>query len=111
MPVKSSQANAKRESHRRIYVLDGLRMPRVWMHGPKWRRLFDVREVLLVDLLPPSLDRYFDPRRKALTWSFEDDIRELIQDEIRPGVYAQWSDPLERIGLSRSTRKRRNQVS
>lgn len=89
-------------------MLDGLRMPRVWMHGPKWMRSFGVREVLLVDILPDRMRPYFDPKRKGLTWSFEDDIRELITEEIRPGLVAQWSDPLERIGLCRSTRKRSN---
>lgn len=90
--------------HRRIYVLDGLRTSRVWMHGPRWRSSFGVREVPLVDLLhPPCVS---NTKRKVLTWSFEDDIRELMLDEIRPGVFAQWSDPFERIGLSSTTRKR-----
>jgi hypothetical protein len=31
--------------------------------------------------------------KKVLVFSFEDDLRELMFEEIRPGVYAQWSGP------------------
>jgi hypothetical protein len=104
---------AKRESTRRIFVLDGLRMPRVWTHGPQWKRSFGVREVPLVDLLAPGEREKFDleshPKllRPVLTWSFEEDLRELIQEEIRPGVYAEWSDPFEAMGLQQKGSRRR----
>jgi hypothetical protein len=74
---------------RRLWNADHLPMPRVFMIGPRWRRHFGVK----------SEPRAF--RSSKLTFTFEPDVRELVLDEIRPGVYAQWSDPFERLGLRR----------
>lgn len=45
-----------------------LPLVRVWMRGPSHRRL---------------------------RWNIEEDVRELVLDELRPGVTAMWSDPYE----------------
>lgn len=43
--------------------------------------------------------RVCDQLRRQL--HFIDDIQERVCEEIRPGVFAQWSDPFERFGLER----------
>jgi hypothetical protein len=82
----------KRESTRRMWSLDGLLMPRVYMRGPKWRRSFGVREVPIAEI-DPDAACFHRPGRKLLMFSLEDDVRELLLiglDELRPGVFAQW---------------------
>lgn len=74
-------------------------MPRAFMYGPRWRRHFDVREVPVADVDPVAA-KYHRPGRTLLVFTFEPDVRELLQLEIRPGVFAEWSDPREQIGLS-----------
>jgi hypothetical protein len=81
-----TKRRGQRRGHRRVWVFDNLRMPRVWMTGPKWRRYFGVRDAC-----------HRIQRMSMLIYSFEDDVRELVLGplEIRPGVYAQWVDPWE----------------
>jgi hypothetical protein len=82
--------------HCRVFVFDGLRMPRVWMHGRRWKRHFGVRAVPLVDVAPGAAP-YHRVGKTLLVYTFEEDIRELVLlgRELRPGVYAQWWDPRE----------------
>lgn len=80
---------------RRLFSLDRLRV-RVWMWGPRWRRAFGVREVPLTEIAPESVPYHPRARGKTLlVFSLEDEVRERVLEEIRPGVYAQWSDPRE----------------
>jgi len=85
----------RRRGIRRIYSLDGLRT-RVWMTGPKWRRFFDVHQRPLGEVYQDRA-AFLNPRKHVLVFTLEDDIRELVLEELRPGVYAQWSDPRERF--------------
>jgi hypothetical protein len=48
--------------------------------------------------------------RRYLTWSVDEEVRERVLDELRPGVVAQWSDPLERLGIRPRMAKRRHYV-
>lgn len=83
----------KRETTRRMWSIDHLTMPRCWMHGPRWRTHFDVKQIPIADLVSKEEARWHRPGRKLLVFSLEDDIRELLYagaDEIRPGVYAEW---------------------
>jgi hypothetical protein len=76
-------------------------MARVFMYGPKWRRHFKVIEVPIADV-DAATAQYYQPRSnraKLLMFTLEDDVRELVTEEVRPGVTAQWSDPRERLGL------------
>lgn len=77
-----------------LWSFDELPRARVWMTGPHWRRLFGVQQVPLVDVAPDSA-RFHRPGKQVLLFTFEDDVRELVLEEIRPGVYAEWSDPRE----------------
>jgi hypothetical protein len=76
-------------SARRLWNDDNLPMPRAFMIGPKWRRHFGVR----------SERRAFASTK--LTFTFEDDVRELVLEQLRPGTVAEWSDPLEWLGVRR----------
>lgn len=80
----------------RLFSLDRLRI-RVWMWGPRWRSSFGVRRVLLSEIAPESAP-YHRPGKTLSVFTLEDDVRERICDEIRPGVYAQWSDPRDTFG-------------
>lgn len=86
-----------------MYSIDGLRVPRAWFHGPKWKRLCGVREVPIADLVPAEQLTWHPRGKKILVFSFEEDLRELMFEEIRPGVYADWSDPREQLGLTTHT--------
>jgi hypothetical protein len=71
---------------RRLCCLDNLPMLRVFLHGPRWRARFGVR-------------------KSHGTWgplivTLEDDVRERVCEELRPGVCAQWSDPRERLAYT-----------
>jgi hypothetical protein len=79
----------RRRGIRHLYQCDRLQHARVWMTGPHWRKCFGVQRAMTV-----------------LLFSFEEDVRELVLEEIRPGVYAQWSDPRERFGLLLASRRR-----
>lgn len=85
---------------RRLWSIDGLLMASVWMYGPRWRRHFAVVETPIVEL-DPEAAKYHRPGRKLLTFTLEDDVRELIMDPINPALdrVAMWSDPRERLGL------------
>jgi hypothetical protein len=72
----------------RLFLRDILPMPRVFLHGPRWRRLFDVRELLI--------DDEFGVRR-VWVYDLEADVRERVCEEVRPDVFAEWSDPRERL--------------
>lgn len=87
-----AEQRRRRTGHRRLYSLDHLPMVRVWMHGRRWRRHFGVREVPIAEFAPSSAP-YHRPGKKLLVFSLEDDVRELVLEELRPGVYAEWSDP------------------
>jgi hypothetical protein len=96
----------QRRGQRRLYVFDGLRMPFVWVTGPRWRRYFGVREACQVRYVhcgeTGRIAVVRGPlRAQMLIYSFEDDVRELVlmQREIRPGVYAQWWDPREDLAV------------
>jgi hypothetical protein len=80
---------------RRLHCLDRLPQVSVFMHGPRWRRTFDVREVAL------ALPRVDGDRRvrRVLVYDFEADVRERIVEELRPDVVAMWCDARERLGL------------
>jgi hypothetical protein len=82
----------KRESTRRMWSFDRLPMPRAFMRGPKWRRLFDVKEIPIAEIDPVAAELH-RPGRKLLVFTLEDDVRELLftdVPELRPGVYAMW---------------------
>jgi hypothetical protein len=87
-----------RRGTRRMWSLDQLPMARTFMTGPRWRSSFGVLEVPIVEL-DPDAARFHRPGRKLLMFSLEEDVRELLLEEIRPGVFAAWSDPRERLGL------------
>ena len=80
-----------------MWSLDRLPMARAFFTGPKWRRHFDVREIPIADV-DPEAARLHRPGRKLLMFTFEEDVRELVQlgagtfrgEELRPGVFAQW---------------------
>ena len=71
---------------RRVWSPDRLPMPRALFHGPKWRRRCDV--YLLGSVTP------------KLVFSFEDEVRERVLEQLRPGVFAMWSDPFEQLGIT-----------
>ncbi len=70
-------------------------MPRVWLYGPKWQRVFHVQHLRIADVAPESADLH---RKNATRWfyDFTDDVRELVCEPIRHDVYAMWADPWER---------------
>lgn len=68
---------------KRLFCFDELPMVRVWMTGPHWRQRFGVHQQRVVE------------GKAVLVFSFEEDVRELVLVELRPGVYAQWADPRE----------------
>lgn len=78
---------ARARKLRRIWNLDRLPMPRCFMHGPKWRKLFEVIEQSIAEI-DPLAARYHRPGKKLLTFSFESEVRERLFEEIRPGVFA-----------------------
>jgi hypothetical protein len=84
-----------RRSLRRMWSLDQLSMPRAFFTGPKWKRLCGVEERPIADVLPEAAT-YHRPGRKLLLFSLEDDVRERVLEELRPGVYAEWTDVRER---------------
>jgi len=47
----------------------------------------------------PKLERREDNTRIKRRWQYdmEEDVRELVCEEVRPGVYAEWSDARERL--------------
>jgi hypothetical protein len=84
--------------NKRIFPLPDLQLNvRVFIHGPKWHRLFDVHRRPVADVIPEFLNLH--PRGKQLWWfDLESDVRELVCEPIRGDVYAMWSDPTERWG-------------
>lgn len=90
----------RRRSVRRMWSFDGLPMPRAFFGGPKWKRLFDVREVPIAEVHPIAA-QYHRPGRKLLLFSFEDEVRERTLERIAPERFAMWSDPAEVLGLNR----------
>lgn len=97
--VHERKTNPRRaRGMRRIWSIDRLPV-RAFMFGPKWKRLFDVREVPVAEVDRLSA-KYHRPGKKLLVFTLEEDIRERVQVEIRPGVFAEWSDPREQLGIS-----------
>lgn len=86
----------------RLRVLEPLPLARVWMRGPKWKRAFNVTHRALVDVDPEAARDRRPLQAKTYWWyDFEHDVRELVVEEIRPGVLAEWSDPFEQFGIRR----------
>jgi hypothetical protein len=81
-----------------MWSFDHLPMPRAFFKGPKWKRLCDVSERLIADV-DPFAAQYHRPGRKLLMFTLEDDVRERACEQLRPNVFAQWSDPREQLGL------------
>lgn len=85
---------------RRLFNDDNLPMPRCFLHGPKWRRHFEI----------VTQRRAFC--RGRLIFTFEPDVRELVRkgfnepEELRPGVFAEWSEGLH--GGKGAIKSRRN---
>lgn len=89
------KAKVRRRPHtRRMWSVDDLPMPRVFMHGPRWRSAFGVSEIPIA-VLDPERAHWHRPGRKLLTFTLEEDVRERVCVEIRPGVVAEWMDPGE----------------
>jgi hypothetical protein len=80
--VQHAQHAARRLQMVRFRVRDPLPMSRVWFHGPKWQRAFDLQH-----------------DEKSWWYDCEPDVRERVCEEIRPGVVADWCDARERLGL------------
>jgi hypothetical protein len=85
----------RRPSRRRILRLYCLEptLVRAWFYGPKWKRLCGVREVPISDVVPADQVGWHRKGKRLLVFSHEDEIRERVLDEIRPGVFAMWTDP------------------
>lgn len=88
---------------RQICSADDLPILRTLICGPDWRKGFEVRRRRASEIWPHvGRVRSRRARKTVLAFTFEQDIRERICEELRPGVYAQWSDPYEWLGLRRS---------
>lgn len=98
----------KKRSIRRLYSTDGLGV-HVFMTGPRWRSHFQIREVPIADVVPPDQISWHPRGKKILMFSLEDECRERMCEEIRPGVFAMWSDPYERWGTRPAPPSRRQQ--
>jgi hypothetical protein len=77
--IKARRAARRRQ---RIILLNGwlwcrLPMPRVFLHGPRWRRF-----------LVPGEKNYYD---------FAADVRELVCEPVQFDRVAMWADPRERL--------------
>lgn len=77
----------------RVYCLEPTRV-RVWFYGPKWKRLCGVREVPIADVVPPEQVAWHRAGKRILVFSIEEEIRERVLEEIRPGVFSMWTDPI-----------------
>jgi hypothetical protein len=80
--IKARRAPPRRR--RRHVLLNGwlwcrLPMPRVWLHGPRWRRF-------LVSTAKGCVDFDFFP-----------DVRELVCEPVQFDRVAMWADPRERL--------------
>jgi hypothetical protein len=96
--VTTERQVSRRRRLRKLHSLDNLPALRCFLHGPKWRRHFGITETPIAEI-DPNAARFHRPGRKLLLFTLEADVRERIQEEIRPGVYAEWSDPRERLPL------------
>jgi len=86
----------RRRAMRRMWSMEQLPMPRAFFRGPRWKRLCGVRETPIVEIDPVAA-QYHRKGRKLLIFSFEDDVRERVLEELRPEVFAMWSDPREQV--------------
>lgn len=86
--TRSEARAAAREAAAR---LDGLPLTRA-------RRSFEGRSSN-IDALPVARCVIYG-RLAITTHTLEEDVRERTLEELRPGVYAAWSDPLERLGIT-----------
>src|SRR5688572_10839193 len=83
----------------RIWSIDDLPMPRAWFHGPKWKPLCGVTQRPIAEVNPPWANRVRANRRFVLVFTFEEEVRERVLEQLAPGVFAMWSDPREQLGL------------
>jgi hypothetical protein len=88
----------RRDRPRRLAVLETLPMPRVFLRGPRWQKHFNVQRRPIADVHPWSAESR-RPGKTLFVYSFLDDVRERVLEQLRHDVYAEWSDPRE--GLQR----------
>ena len=64
-----------------------LPLARVYLFGKRWYRWL------------PKLERRDDNTRIRRAWDYDvaEDVFELVCEEVRPGIYAEWADARERI--------------
>ena len=97
-----SRRGSRRRALRRMWSTDNLSMPRAFFSGPRWKRLCGVQEIPIA-AIDPIAATYHRPGRKLLVFTFEEEIRERICEQLRFNVYAQWSDPREWESVVRPT--------
>ncbi len=90
-------------SYVRGYASTELAWPRVWVSyasrsGERKARAAGIERRRVLDVFPKCTDRR-QPDRRAWFYDFEEDVRERLFEELRPGVVAMWADPLERLGV------------
>lgn len=98
---QQARRTARALTMRGLRVRDPLPMPRVWLHGPKWQRAFNVQHLPIAEVDPVAARRYL-PSVKFWWYDFTDDVRERVLEPIRFDVYAEWSDPREQWGRKRA---------
>lgn len=76
--------------YRRLPIRTPLLMPRVFLQGPRWRQ-FNVTFV-----------RKNRVQHHPCLYDFADDVRELVCEPLQYDRVALWSDPYERLGLTRA---------
>lgn len=90
----------------RIWPLPDLPRVRVFMHGPGWRKHFEVARRPIAEVAPLAA-KCHRPGKQLYWFDLEDDIRELVCECLREdrylAVYANWSDPREQFRRTRST--------
>ena len=70
--------------YRKLDVRTPLPMPRVVLQGPKWRHCLMTYRTITGKVA-------HHPR----VYDFFDDVRELVCEQVRFDVYAEWADPRE----------------
>lgn len=70
-----------------------------WISGRKFKKLLGIVEVAKADLVvcPMSFYLYGRTEKTVLVVDLFEDFIERICEEIRPGIYAMWTDPTERF--------------
>jgi hypothetical protein len=85
---------------RRCWCVDRLPRVRTLMLGPRWRQAFGVEQRPIAEINPPWAMQVRADRKWVLVFTLEDEVRERVLEEIRPGIFAQWSDPREWLGVA-----------